>query len=543
MRIVVDLQACQSESGQRGIGRYSLALTEALARIAGAHELSLVLNAAFPQTVEWIRDRFSASIPRARIHVFATPTPVAESDGANGWRTLAAEKVRDAYVSELRPDVLLLSSLFEGFVDDATTSIVAQPDRLTAATLYDLIPLVRPDVLATAEARAWYDRKLVSLGRADLLLAISEHARSEAMTALNVPAERIAVIGTAADRSFRPSTFDDPPAPDLRARFGISRPYVLYAGGFDARKNVRNLIVAFAALTPELRERHDLVLAGRVDERERRELRRLAEDHRVPRERLQFPGHVDDAELAALYEQCEVFAFPSLHEGFGLPVLEAMSCGAAVIASNTTSIPEVIGRDDALFDPTDSAAIARRLDAVLRDEGFRTELRRYGLERAKHFSWETVAQRALDALIAAWTRKAASRTTRRAAAATPARPTLAYVSPLPPQRTGIAAYSAELLVPLHEHYRIDLVTDQKTVDLPEALAALPVRSFEWFDAHAAEYDRTLYQIGNSPFHHRMFDLLDRNPGTVVLHDIHVGGVLNWMEQYAIAPCIFSLWLF
>jgi len=263
----------------------------------------------------------------------------------------------------------------------------------------------------------------------------------------------------------------------------------------------------------------------------------------VARERLRFPGRVDDAELAALYEQCEVFAFPSLHEGFGLPVLEAMSCGAAVVASNTTSIPEVIGRDDVLFDPTDSAAIAHKLDAVLRDEGFRTELRRYGLERARLFSWEAVAQRALDALIAASMRKAALRTTGRATAATHSRPTLAYVSPLPPQRTGIAAYSADLLVRLHEHYRIDLVTDQKTVDLPEALATLPIRSFEWLDAHAAEYDRTLYQIGNSPFHHRMLDMLDRHPGTVVLHDIHVGGVLNWMEQYAIAPGIFSRWLF
>jgi len=272
MRIVVDLQGCQSESGRRGIGRYSLALTESLARIAGTHEMSLLLNAAFPQSVEWIGDRFNALIPRERIHVFATPIPVAESDDTNAWRALAAEKIREAYVSRLRPDVLLLSSLFEGFVDDATTSIADQPDRLTAAMLYDLIPLVRPDVLATAEARVWYDRKLASLGRADLLLAISEHARSEAMAALDVPADRIAVIGTAAGGAFRPSTIDNPSAPDLRAKFEISRPYVLYAGGFDQRKNVRNLIAAFAALAPELRERHDLVLAGQVEERARLDL-------------------------------------------------------------------------------------------------------------------------------------------------------------------------------------------------------------------------------------------------------------------------------
>lgn len=542
MRILIDLQACQTASRQRGIGRYSLALADALARLPGRHELSLLLNAAFPESVEWLRDRFVPSIPSERIHVFATPEPVAEIEPANRWRARAAEAIRDASVATLRPDVMLLSSLFEGFVDGATTSIAQASDHLTAAILYDLIPLVRPDVLTTPASRAWYERKLAALRRADLLLAISGHARSEAMATLRLPSERIAVISTAADACFRPLRFGEDDARSMHARYGVAGRYVLYAGGFDERKNVRNLIAAYATLSADVRGGHQLLLAGSIDERERRELRRFAQRNRLRRSELLFTGYVDDAELAALYGLCTVFAFPSLHEGFGLPVLEAMSCGAAVIGSSATSVPEVIGRQDALFDPSDVEAIAGRLDAVLSDADLREDLRRYGLERATHFSWDATARCALDALTGALARREhVARTS--FAVGQRALPTLAFVSPLPPERTGVAYYSAELLMPLQQHYRIELVTDQRSVELPGVLATLPIRTLEWFDAHAAGYDRTLYQFGNSPFHHRMFDLSERHPGTVVMHDLHVGGVLNWMDQYAIAPGIFLRWLF
>ena len=543
MRILIDLQACQTASRHRGIGRYSLAMAEALTQVAAAHEVSLLLNGAFPDSVEWLRDRFATRVAAERIYVFAAPGPVAEVDPASQWRVRAAESIREAFVASLEPDVLLMSSLFEGFVDDATTSIASSPYRLSAATLYDLIPLIRPAILESRVAKAWYERKLESLRRADLLLAISEHSRVEALAAAGLAAENIVVVSTAADACFHVRSLPVQTVQELRARYGIAGDYVLYAGGYDSRKNVVHLIAAFAALEPDTRRRYSLVLAGSIDERQRRELLRSAERNQLSVGDVRFTGYIDDDELALLYNTCRVFVFPSLHEGFGLPVLEAMACGAAVLGSCTTSIPEVIGRADALFDPVDVSATAERLGAVLTDDGFRSDLQRYALERAKAFSWNVTARRTLDALCERHERKCRTIDEPVVVDVKRAMPSMAFVSPLPPERTGVAYYSAELLVPLLEHYRIELVTDQKGVDLPPALANLPVRSLDWFDAHAESYDRIVYQVGNSPFHQRMFALLERHPGTVVLHDLHLGGVLNWMDQYGLSPGIFSKWLF
>jgi glycosyltransferase involved in cell wall biosynthesis len=543
MRILIDLQACQTASRHRGIGRYSLAMAEALTQIAEAHEVSLLLNAAFPDSVEWLRDRFATRVPTKRIHVFAAPGPVAEFETANRWRVRAAESVREAFVASLEPDVLLVSSLFEGFVDDATTSIASTPRCLSAATLYDLIPLIRPTTLESPAAKAWYERKLESLRRADLFLAISDHSRAEAIATAGLAAENVVAVSAGADPCFRVLAPRIEAVQALRARHGILGDYALYAGGYDPRKNVVHLIAAFAALDTEMRRRYSLVLAGSIDEQQRRELLRCAEQHRLSADDVLFTGYIDDDELALLYNACTVFVFPSLHEGFGLPVLEAMACGAAVIGSRTTSIPEVIGRADALFDPVDVAATAKCLREVLSDDGFRLDLQRYGIERSKTFSWRSTARRALDAMIERHERSRQAAGNPVAAAAKRAALSLAFVSPLPPERTGVAYYSVELLAPLRDHYRIELVTDQQKVDLPAELAAVPVRSLDWFDTHADDYDRILYQVGNSPFHHRMFDLLERHPGTVVLHDLHLGGVLNWMDQYGLAPGIFANWLF
>jgi len=546
MRIVIDLQACQSASAQRGIGRHSFEMARAIAVAQGSNEVWLALNAAFPASTAKLRRVFSDLVGKERIAVFTTPTPAASLDTTNAWRSRVGEPIRETFLHGLRPDIVHVASLFEGLVDDAVASVgTIRSSHATATTLYDLIPMASGEGLPTAASVDWYHRKIASLKRSDLLLALSDHARAQAVAQLPMQADRVVVVSTAASEVFRPGALPPDAVSALCARHGITRPFVLHAGGFDARKNVANLIAAYARLPLAVRSGYQLVLVGAIDRDARGRLRALYEREGLNHADVLFPGWLPDADLAALYGNCELSCLPSFQEGFGLPALEAMACGAAVVGANATSVPEVIGRSDALFDPANVDAVAAKIHAVLTDRAFRADLQAHGLRQSARFTWRATARRALDAMEECVSRRRREAENRRAVPDGPStlRPTLVYVSPLPPERTGIAAYSRELLPHLARYYDIELVASQASVELPGDMGAWPVRSVEWLEANADRCPRVLYQIGNSPAHQWMFDLLERLSGTVVLHDFFLGGVLNWMDESWLAPGTFRDRLF
>ena len=531
MRICLDLQGAQTESRFRGIGRYSLGFAQALARhAADSHDIRIVLNGSFAEPIESIRAAFADYLPADSVSVFDVPSPVAGMDAGNEWRARVAEKTREAFLSDLEPDLVHVSSMFEGWLDDAVTSLGAFEHHPTSATLYDLIPIRRrSDYAGDDRYLAFYERKLAQMKRAELLLAISDSARQEAIDLLDVSPDRVVAVGCGIDHWFTvaehvvPST---PPSSDL-----ISRSYILYAGGFDPRKNVARLVDAYGRLPEEVRVKFDLVIGGRITDRDKSLLSAVAAKMNLPAEALRFTGEIDDPDLASLYRHCAVFVYPSLHEGFGLPAAEAMACGAPVIASSTSSLPEVIGRADALFNPESADAIAERMTQVLSDQAFRAALKTHGVARAQQFTWDACARRALPAFEALHERirgRARPRVAGRV-------PRLAFVSPLPPERTGIADYSAELLPALAAHYDIDVVVDQDAVQNAWINANLRVRTIDWFDTHATEFDRVLYHVGNSPFHRRIIEVAGRHAGTIVLHDFYMTGLLRWMEEHGGDP--------
>jgi glycosyltransferase involved in cell wall biosynthesis len=402
MRIVIDMQGAQTESRFRGIGRYTLSLAKAMVRCRGDHEILLALNGLFPDTVEPLRAAFDDLLPQENIRVWYAPGPVKECEGGNEGRRGVAELMREAFLVSLQPDVVLVSSLFEGYGDEAVTSIGAfSPRPPTAVILYDLIPLLNPDAyLAPAPAyQASYLNKIRYLKKADLLLTISASAAGEAERSLEFSPARMVNISTACDPVFRRLEASAESRPTLLDRYGIRQPFVLYAGGADSRKNLPRLIQAYARLPVALRRQHQLVLAGKMPPGNVDLLQKAARAVGLDAKELIFTGYVADDELALLYQRCRVFVLPSLHEGFGLPALEAMRCGAPVIGSNTSSIPEVVGRADALFDPLDVEAIWQKLSQALEDETFRRDLAAHGREQAGKFSWEESAQRAMSALV------------------------------------------------------------------------------------------------------------------------------------------------
>jgi glycosyltransferase involved in cell wall biosynthesis len=528
MRIVIDLQGAQSTGSRtRGIGRYTLSLAHAILRQRGKHEVLIALNAMFPDTIQPIRAHFNGLLPQENIRLWQGTSPVC-FDNENAWRRRAAEFTREAFLASLRPDMVLVSSLFEGLGDDAVTSIGAFDRNVpTAVIQYDLIPLLyRNPYLLNPSVEAWYEKKVDHLRRADLILAISESSRQETIRHLGLSDASVINISTAAHAQFHPQQIDRSRKDEILQRYDIHKPFVMYTGGIDHRKNIEGLIRAYANLAPGLRAEHQLAVICSIEESARAVLEACGRKHGLARDELVLTGFVPEEDLQALYNLCRVFVFPSLHEGFGLPALEAMCCGRAVIAANTSSLPEVIGREDALFDPRCDAAITEKLGLVLTDDAFRKELERHGLEQAKRFSWDASAQRAIAAFEASHEKR--SRQTMGISTSV-RRPKLAYVSPLAPAQSGISGYSAELLPHLTRHYDIDVIVEQAVVSDPWVKAVCPVRTVEWFKNHGDAYDRALYHFGNSRFHQHMWDLLDAVPGIVVLHDFYLSGAISYAD--------------
>ena len=400
MRIVIDMQGAQTESLFRGIGRYTMSLSQAIARNRGEHEIILALNGLFPGAIEPIRAAFDGLLPQENIRVWYAPGPVRECEPGNDSRREAAECIREAFLASLTPDVIHVCSLIEGYADDAVTSIGRfDGAALVSVTLYDLFPLLNPDHYLKPHPlfAEYYQRKLEYFKRAALYLAISDASRQEGIAHLGLPAGRVVNTSLATDAYFRPIRGEDTSTALLRQKFGLTRPFVLCAGGADERKNLPRLIQAFAAMPAPLRAGHHLVLAGKMPGGIISEFNHQAEKAGLKPGDLRFTSYITDEELVQLYNVCELFVFPSWHEGFGLPALEAMACGAAVIGANTSSVPEVIGLDVAMFDPFDVTTMTRKMAQALQDDDFRTTLREHGLRQAAKFSWDESAKRAIGA--------------------------------------------------------------------------------------------------------------------------------------------------
>ncbi|WIA60721.1 MULTISPECIES: glycosyltransferase family 1 protein [unclassified Stenotrophomonas] len=399
MRIVIDLQGAQSESRYRGIGRYSLSLALAVARDNRGHDVHIVLNGAFADTIATIRKAFEGLLAPGNIHVWHVPLPVHGMDRSNVDRIRDAEIIREAAIAALSPDVVHLSSLFEGYGDNSVTSVGVVSDVPTVVTLYDLIPLMNPATYLdpVPPYRMYYEEKLADLRRADALVAISQSAADEARDVLGFDRDKVFNISGACDDVFKPLPKDSITLRRVKEKYGIATDFILYTGGSDNRKNLVRLVQAYAGLEPRQRSMLRLVMAGRMHGPHIEELMALGAASGLRTEELIFTGYVSDRDLVALYNRCRFFVFPSWHEGFGLPVLEAMNCGAAVLASDASSIREIATRKDAMFDPMDVASIRDCMARHLDDEAALVDLREYALTRGAQFSWPLVAAALLDA--------------------------------------------------------------------------------------------------------------------------------------------------
>lgn len=369
MRIAIDYTAAVNQSA--GIGRLVRSLMHAVAEIDHENQYVLVHAAPnpgrspeVPQAPNFTERelRFRERFMTALWHRFNAPLPI---DFVTG--PVDIFHAPDFVLPPVRRGVKII-------------------------TVHDLAFLIHPEC-ADERLRAFLEHAVPSsAARADFIIADSENTRNDVICLLDADPERVFVVPGGVDPSF--SRVDAEAVEKVRAAYGLDQPYLLAVGVIEPRKNFPRLIDAYNRLRLRSDLPHQLVIAGGSGWLSE-ETFRQADRSAFPSD-IRFTGYVPEGDLAALYTGADVFAFPSLYEGFGLPVLEAMACGTPVVCSNTSSLPEFAGDAALLVPPDDTDAIADALQRACEDELLRDDLRRRGPERARCYQWQRSAKRLVE---------------------------------------------------------------------------------------------------------------------------------------------------
>ena len=371
----------------RGFGRFIRELVGALVRRDAGHEYVFLADR---QTAE------RAQLPKGhRVAVGATSVAAAEAAAADGRRSVGDMWAMHRLVRREPLDLVFFPAVYSYFPVGGRFPVLVTFHDVIAETLPHLI-------FHNRRSRFFWNLKCRHAARRSArVITVSQASKRGLMDVLDLPEEKVRVITEGPSEVFR--AFRPDPVVEAQARqkhgIGVKERFLLYVGGISPHKNLATLIEAFALLANEPAAR-DLLLVlvgdfrGDVFRTCHQELIALATTRGVA-SRVHFSGFVPDADLAHLFHAAEAFVFPSYLEGFGLPAVEAMACGAAVVASDRGSLPEVVGDAGLFFDPHDAEGLAATLGRVLHDSHLRTEMRAKSLQRAPQFTWEKSAEQLL----------------------------------------------------------------------------------------------------------------------------------------------------
>ena len=530
MKIIIDLQSLQGNNRNRGIGRYSLALSQAILQHPHHHEISLCLNNNDIENIENIRSKFKALIPDDHIKIFEIPKIDNNKSFTNFARSKIAEKIRENFIANLNPDLIYVSSIFEQGKDDIPISIGEfNQSSLNTATLYDLIPFkFYKHYIKDNNARNFLFQKMQILKKNNLILTISDYVAKEAIDILGIPRQSIVNCSVGIDSKFKKIDINPLEKDEIKKTYGIKKEFIFYLGGLDFRKNVNGLIAAYSVLPKDLRNKFQLfIIVSDVVDSVKPYLNEFIRHYNLESNEIILQNHISEDDLIKLYNMCSLFVFPSLHEGFGLPILEAMACGAPTITSDTSSMPEAVGCEEALFNPKDSQSIACKIHEVLTNKNITNFLKEHATNQIKKFTWEKTAKKTLQAFEDLYTENQNLNKINCYTGFNKKK--MAFVSPLPKEKTGIADYSAQLLPDLAVFYEITLITNQESIDDHWLNANFSIKNNKWFIKHANSFEIIVYQFGNSHYHYFMLELLNLYPGVIVLHDFFLSGLYQWAD--------------
>jgi glycosyltransferase involved in cell wall biosynthesis len=494
------------QAGAGPAAEYARGLAAALVQPASQHEFLLYAHDEYPR----------GAIPSGPAAAFV-PTGFAAPPGAT------TPAVRLQALAEANPDRLDWLVLLDPFAAALEFGPPARPlgGLRMAALVPDLTPFLIPerDLADPVQAEQGY-RALARLRQYDAILTASLTTQGDVCNLLGLSSARVHAIGHAADgRWFAPE--DSLPMP-LAARrllhgMGIRRAFLLVEAGCPGQQNALRAIDAYRMLPERLRRAYQLVVTGSVSAGE-------------IEPSIVLTGRLDASARRPLLQHCAVYIHPALHAGFAPSILEAMLCGTAIVAGNNSAQAELAGKAGLLANPSDSAAIAERVQRVLDDWNLNRTLRSRAAAVARALTFERAAARTLEVLEHAARPLHATRL--RADQAHPAgnvarrrphaRPRIAFLSPLPPRISGIADYALRLIEELKATYTIDVYHDAGY--LPDVglagydFAAYDGRLFARNQA-VVNYHAVVYQMGNAVgYHGYLYDILLRHPGVVTLHD-------------------------
>lgn len=381
MRIGIDARPLQTGHRTRGIGYYTYNLIKNIAKIDSENKYVLfTLKNANPIRIDVENDKFQ----KEEYQVYRPLKPNRLSSHLYWfWDWLFLSRA----ISRSKVDL---------FHATATDSIPISHTSKVVATVFDLIPSIFPDLcfsFKTWDMRYGYYRQLNAAKKADMIITISESSKKDIVEILNIPEEKIRITYLAVDERFRPIK-DNNIIETVRAKYGISSKFILYVGSLEYRKNLGRLIKAFEQLCKNYKEKYTLAITGTSSMKFSSEIERLIGSLKLNNKVL-LTGFVADQDLPALYNAAEIFVFPSLYEGFGLPPLEAMACGTPVITSNVSSLPEIVSNAAILIDPYNITELVEAMYKVITNRDLCQSMIEKGLKWAKLFSWEETARKTL----------------------------------------------------------------------------------------------------------------------------------------------------
>ncbi len=549
MNVVYDLLGFQSrDHGERGIARYVL-------------NLALAIERTHPGLITEYRVHPDLPFPTGLEPLVGTGRLQLADRQATGARSSSG-------------GVFIAGSPFECYnqpSDLILPRFVRSNEWRRMVVLHDLIPAIFPELYLEHETnQRWYSARLASLNLFDRFLANSQATADDALAMLDISERDVTVIGAGADEQFRPPEEGQRAAAQSLVSSGIidglKTGYILFPTGIDPRKNIERTIHAYGRLPERVRTRHQLVLACRLSDGDRETVMAMADAAGLGDE-LVVTGYVSDETLCRLYQGAHLVVFPSYYEGFGLPALEAMKCGAPVICADATSLVEVQTMPEARFDPLSVRAISAAMSQALADHYFRERLRDQALPP---FTWDLAGQRTGEAVQAALadlrSRIVVSNSVgiaeptgtinngNRNGGGRAAKPRLALFAPLPPQQTGVAAYTYRLIEELRHHCDVTVFADcgpgdrtrqeerrvdegvvrlrdvesshggpLEPVDLdrPAGVTVVGTDQYEAMAAGGGAFDQTLYFLGNSHHHLQAFQANKVRKGHVLLHDVRL----------------------